>query len=117
MARNNSMGLPNPGNLRSPLEGVDLVADGINRLGALPGQFVGRVLDASGNAFNQVTSDLENPRQQPERPIPPDVLLKPIPQAVGHMVGGVIDVVKSGADAIVQNVDGARSELETFVRG
>jgi hypothetical protein len=33
------------------------------------------------------------------------------------MVGGVIDVVKSGADAIVQNVDGARSELETFVRG
>ena len=117
MARNNSMGLPNPGNLRSPLEGVDLVADQANRLAALPGEVIGRVLQAGEGAFGNVTGDLTSPRQQPERPIPPDVLIKPIPQAVGHMVGGTIDIVKSGVDAVVQNVDGARAELETFVRG
>ncbi len=117
MARYGKFSLPGPGNLRTPLEGVDLVADGINRVASLPGQVIGGMLDAAGNAFGSVTRDLESPREQPERPIPPDVLISPVAKGLGDVVGGVIDVAKTGVDAVVQNVEGARRELEDFVRG
>jgi len=117
MANRYGLGLPSLGNLRTPLEGVDLVADEVNRLATLPGTVAGKVLNAAGNAVDNVKRDIEGPREQPERPIPPDQLLAPIPRAIGHIVGGVIDVVKSGVDGVVQNVDGARQELEDFVRG
>lgn len=110
-------GMPNPGNLKSPLEGVDLVADGINRVASLPGQVIGEVLDATGEAFAKVTADLEAPRTQTERPIPPDVIISPVFKGAGDIVGGVIDTVKSGVDAVVNNVEGARRELEEFFRG
>lgn len=110
-------GLPNLGNLRTPLEGIDMAADMLNRAATLPGQVVGGVLDAAGSTFNSVQRAIAAPRDQPERPIPPDKLVMPIPQAVGDIVTGVIDVVKSGVDAVVDNVDGARREVEQFIRG
>lgn len=110
-------GLPSPGNLKTPLEGVDLAADLVNRAATLPGAVVGDMVGAAGQAIKNIKSDISMPREQPERPIPPDQLIKPIPSAIGHAVGGVIDTVKSGVDAVVQNVEGARREVETFVRG
>lgn len=110
-------GLPAPGNLRTPLEGVDLVADGVNRVATLPGAVVGGMLSAAGQAFENIQRDIAAPREQSERPIPPDKLISPIPQAVGHVVSGVMDTVKSGVDAVVGTVDGARRELEDFIRG
>lgn len=108
---------PAPHSLRTPLEGVDLAADMVNRAATLPGAVVGDMVDAAGNAVLSLKNDIAAPREQPERPIPPDKLLSPIPKAIGHAVGGVIDVVKSGVDAVVNNVDGARREIEDFVRG
>jgi hypothetical protein len=109
-------GLPNLGGLRTPLEGVDLVADMVNRAATLPGAVVGDMVDAAGDAVKNIKNDIAMPREQPERPIPPGQLLAPIPKAVGHVVSGAIDTVKSGMDAVVQNVEGARRELEEFVR-
>ncbi len=110
-------GLPSPGNLRTPLEGVDLAADIVNRVATLPGAIVGDVLDAAGDTIKTIKQDIASPREQPERPIPLDRLIKPIPAAIGHAVSGAIDTVKSGVDAVVQNVEGARRELDDFVRG
>jgi hypothetical protein len=110
-------GLPGPGNLRTPLEGIDLAADMLNRVATLPGAVVGDMLDAAGETVEAIKEDIASPREQPERPIPPDKLLKPIPSAVVHAIGGAVDVIKSGVDAVVQNVEGARAELDDFVRG
>lgn len=110
-------GLPGPGNLRTPLEGIDLAADMVNRVATLPGAVVGDVLDAAGDTIKTIKEDIASPREQPERPIPPDKLIKPIPGAIVHAVGGVVDVVKSGVDAVVHNVEGARQELDDFIRG
>ncbi len=110
-------GLPNPGNLRTPLEGVDLAADMVNRVATLPGAVVGDVISAAGSTIRTIKDDISSPRDQPERPIPLDKLVKPIPSAIGHAVSGAINTVKSGVDAVVQNVDGARRELDDFIRG
>lgn len=110
-------GMPSPGNLRTPLEGVDLVADGLNRVASAIPDALGSIASAAGRAADNLEADIERPRGQPERPIPPDVLIEPIPSAIGHVVTGVIDVVKSGVDSVVQNVEGARRELEDFIRG
>lgn len=110
-------GVPSIGGLRSPLEGIDLAADMVNRLAALPGEVAEDVLDAAGNAVGKVKKDLETPREQPERPIPLDQLLTPIPKGIGDIVTGVVDTVKSGIDAVVDNVEGARRELDDFIRG
>lgn len=110
-------GLPSPGKLRTPLEGIDLVADGINRAATLPGMVVGDMLDSVAETVRALKSDIEAPRVQSERPIPPDVLLSPIPKAIGDAVGGVIDTVKAGVDAVVENVNGAKNELDQFIRG
>jgi hypothetical protein len=109
--------MPNIGNLRTPLEGVDLAADMVNRVATLPGAVVGDMVDAVGDTIKSLKNDIAMPREQPERPIPPDKLISPIPKAVGDAVGGAIDTVRSGVDAVVQNVEGARRELENFVRG
>lgn len=108
--------LPGPGNLRTPLEGIDLVADGINRVATLPFQVAREVNAAASRATDTLQKDISAPREQSERPIPPDVLISPIPKGLGHIVSGVIDTVKSGVGAVVGNVDGARQELENFVK-
>jgi len=110
-------GMPALGNLRTPLEGVDLVADMANRAVSLIPDTLGGMAGAAARAADNLEGDIEAPRAQPERPIPPDKLIAPIPGAVAHVVTGVIDVVKSGVDSVVQNVEGARRELEDFVRG
>lgn len=110
-------GLPSPGNLRTPLEGVDLAADTLNRAATLIPDALGSVAGAASRALGNIQGAIEKPREQPERPIPPDKLIEPIPSAIGHAVTGVIDIVKSGVDSVVQNVEGARRELEDFVRG
>jgi len=110
-------GVPTLGNLRTPLEGVDMVADGVNRVVSAIPDALGAVATAAGRAAGNLQGDIERPRVQSERPIPPDKLIEPIPQAVGHIVTGVIDVVKSGVDSVVQNVEGARREVEDFIRG
>jgi len=117
MVYRRGIGLPGPGNLRTPFEGIDLVADEINRLAALPGEVVSQMADSFSNTVEDIKRDLSAPREQPERPIPPDVLLSPIPKAIGDAVSGAIGFVKSGVDAVVNNVEGARRELEDFVRG
>lgn len=109
--------LPNIGGLRTPLEGVDLAADLVNRAATFPGAVVGTMVDAVGDTITSLKNDIAMPREQPERPVPPDKLLMPIPKAIGHVVGGAIDTVKSGVNAAVQNVEGARREIEDFVRG
>ena len=110
-------GFPSPGNLRTPLEGVDLAADMLNRAATLPGAVVSSVLDAAGNAVHNLKSAIATPREQPERPIPPDQLISPIPKAIIAAVSGGIETVKSGVGAVVQNVEGAKQELEDFIRG
>ncbi len=110
-------GIPTPGNLRSPLEVVDLGADMINRVATLPGAVVGDMVEAVGDTIQNIKEDIASPREQPERPIPLGKLIAPIPSAATHAVTGVINTLKSGADAVVQNVDGARRELEDFARG
>jgi hypothetical protein len=115
MAR--SYGMPNMGGLRTPLEGVDLAADLINRVATLPGAVVGGMVDSVGDGIGKIKNDIAMPREQPERPIPPDKLISPIPKAIGDAVGTAIDTVKTGVDAVVQNVEGARREIEEFVRG
>lgn len=109
--------LPSLGKLRTPLEGVDLVADMVNRVATLPGMVVGDMASSSSNLVRNLKGDIEMPRVQSERPIPPGTLLAPIPKAIGDGVGGVIDIVKSGVDAVVDNVSGAKGELDTFFRG
>ena len=109
-------GLPGPGNLRTPLEGVDLAADLINRAATLVPTVVSEVGDSASRIFSNLKADIESPRQQSERPIPPDKLIGPFPDAIGHVVTGAIDTVKSGMDAVVDNVEGARREIEDFVR-
>lgn len=110
-------GYSNPGGLKTPLEVIDLGADEVNRLATLPGAVVADVLDAAADTVNNIKKDIAMPREQTERPIPPDKLIAPIPAAVVHAVSGAVKVVKSGVDAVVHNVDGARQELEDFVQG
>ncbi len=110
-------GLPTPEGLKSPLEVVDLGADMVNRAATLPGEVVGKMVDAAGKTITNLKDDIAAPREQPERPIPPEQLIKSIPNAVGHVVTGVVDIAKSGVDAAVQNVEGARRELEDFIGG
>lgn len=115
--RSGKPGLPSLGNLRTPLEGVDLVADEINRLATLPGDVGASMFDAAGNAINQIKADIAAPRMQAERPIPPGTLLAPIPAGIGDIVSGVVGIVKSGVDGVITNVQGAKGELDTFIRG
>lgn len=117
MSWQSGLGLPHPQHLRTPLEGVDLVADGVNRVAAMPGKVVSNMLDASGDMVSQVTNDLQSPRMQPERPIPPGALLSPIPQGIGDIVTGAVVIVKSGVNGVVDSFQGAKAELDAFLRG
>ncbi len=103
--------------LRTPLEVFDLGADELNRAATIIPGMVKSVAGAATNLVSNIQSDIESPRVQHERPIPPGTLLAPIPSALGHVVSGAIDVVKSGVDSVIGNVDGAARELEQFVRG
>jgi hypothetical protein len=103
--------------LRTPLEGIDLAADIVNRAATLPGAVIGDMANAAGSAVKNIQAEIAAPREQPERPIPPAELLKPIPGAVADAVGGAINTVKAGVNAAVQNVEGARQEIDGFVRG
>lgn len=114
MARD--FGLPMPGGLRTPLEVIDLGADMLNRAFTLPGQVASQTGQAAARSSDSLGRDIESPRVQTERPIPPAVLVRPVLAGVGHIVSGVIDTAKSAVDAVVDNVEGARQELESFIK-
>lgn len=104
------------GKIPTPLEGVDVVADGANQLFATPARVAANVAGAAARMAENLKADIARPRDYSEIPPPPDVLIEPAFSGVGHIVEGVMSMAKGAIDGVVETIDGVKREIDTFIR-
>lgn len=107
---------PRLGNIPTPLEGVDLVADVVNQVVSTPPRVLGNALSAAGGMCKNIEGDLARPREYSEIPPPPQVLVEPAISGVGHIVDGVLGTAKGAAEGVLATFEGVRREVTTFIR-
>ena len=108
--------LPKLGNLPSPTEVVDGVADIANRLFSAPAVIGSNVSAASARANDSLERDIGAPRINRESPKSPGTLISPAFSGVGHIVGGAVDVVKGAVDGVVETIDGIKADVDARIR-
>ncbi len=100
----------------TPLEGIDTVADVANQVFCTPARISRNVAGAISSMAGNLERDISQPRESGDTPPPPDVLIKPALDGVGHIISGVMDSVKGAVDGVVETGHGIQREIKQFTR-
>ena len=103
------------GNLPTPLEVVDTVADMANQVVRTPFRVGGNALMAAGQTLKNIEMDVAKPADYSEIPPPPDLIVGSAISGVSHAVQGVINTAKGAVQGVVDTGDGLRREVEQLV--
>lgn len=100
----------------TPLEAIDAAADMVNQIARTPLRVVRNVANAVGTMAGNLERDVATPAESSETPPPPDKLIKPAMDGVGHIFSGVMDVVKGAVDGVTETGRGVQREADQFIK-
>lgn len=114
MSKSNKKPMMEMGDIPSPLEAVDAAADVVNQVFCTPFRVVRNMAQGVANLAGNLERDISTPRESGETPPPPDKLIKPVFDGIGHIVGGVVDIAKGAVDGVVETGRGVQHEIDQF---